>query len=122
MELALCGRDGGLCGIVLSRVWGGGGRTHEVGGAYGVSVWKAVRMDWELVGKEMAFVVGNGRRVKFWRDRWCGEESLRVAFPTLFAIAASKEAWVEEVWDGSLEEGCWALRFLRLLMIGSRRR
>lgn len=43
------------------------------------------------------------------RDKWCGEEW--VAFPNLFAT--SKEAWLEEVWDGSLEEGCWALKFVR---------
>ena len=30
-----------------------------------------------------------------------------------FAIAASKEAWVEEAWSGSIEGGCWAPRFLR---------
>ena len=58
------------------------------------------------MGKGMAFVVGNGRRVKFWRDIWCRRNLLRVAFPTLFAIAASKKAWVAEVWDDSLEEGC----------------
>ena len=51
--------------------------------------------------------------MNFWRDKWCEEEPLRVAFPTLFSIATPKEAWVEEVWDGSLEEGCWAPRFSR---------
>ena len=44
----------------------------------------------------MAYVVGNGRRVKFWEDRWCGEE-----------------AWVAEGWDGSLEASGWALGFAR---------
>ena len=33
---------------------GGGGwvawRTFEVGGAYGVGVWKAIRMGWEMAG------------------------------------------------------------------------
>ena len=41
----------------------GGWRTCGVGGAYGVGVWKAIRIDWDTVGKGMAFVVGNGRRV-----------------------------------------------------------
>ena len=31
-------------------------------------MWKAIRMDWAIVGKGMAYVVGNGRRVKFWED------------------------------------------------------
>ena len=70
-------------------------------------------MNWEIVNKRMTFVVGNGMRVKFWRDRLCREEPLRVAFSILFAIATFKEARVEEVWDDSLEEGSWALRFVR---------
>ena len=32
---------------------------YEVGGAYGVSVWKAIRMDWDIMGKGMAFLVDN---------------------------------------------------------------
>ena len=92
---------------------GGGWRTCEVGGACGVGVWKSIRMDWDIVGKGMAFMVGNRRRVRFWEDRWCGEETLKVVFPTLFTIATSKEAWVADVWDGPLELGCSAPRFVR---------
>ena len=40
----------------------------------------------------MQFNVGNGGRVCFWLDRWCGDVSLRIEFPSLFATAASKEA------------------------------
>ena len=54
----------------------------------------------------MAFEVGNEKRVKFWRDSWYEDVPLRVAFPTLFSIATSKETWVEEVWDGSMGGGC----------------
>ena len=61
----------------------------------------------------MAYVVGNGRRVKFWEDRWCREEPLKIAFPTLFTIATFKEAWVAEVWDNSLATGSWAPCFAR---------
>ena len=69
----------------------------------------------EIVGNGMAFVVGNGRRVKFWLEKWCEDEPLRSVFPSLFAIAVSKEAWVEEVPNGSFEGGCWAPHFVRLL-------
>ena len=48
------------------------------------------------MGNGMLFVVDNGRRVRFWLDKWCGYLPLRDAFPSLFAITASKEAWVEE--------------------------
>ncbi|KAL6322348.1 hypothetical protein AAG906_007901 [Vitis piasezkii] len=33
-------------------------------------------------------------RVKFWKDRWCGAAPFCVSFPTLFALAVSKDAWV----------------------------
>lgn len=77
----------GVCGIVLSRVSMGRRRedfrTYEVGDVYGVSGWNIIRMDWETVGQGMVFMAGNGRRVKFWKDRWCQEKPLRVAFSTL---------------------------------------
>ena len=46
---------------VISSKYGeeeGGRQILEVGGAYGVSVWKADRMDWEIVGNGIAFVSG----------------------------------------------------------------
>ena len=69
----------------------------------------------------MVFVVGNGRRVRFWLDKWCGDESLKDTFPSLFALATSKDAWVEEVCSGSFE-GFVGLLALLDIMIGSWRR
>ena len=36
--------------------------------------------------------MGDGRRVRFWLDEWCEDEPLGDAFPSLFILAASKEA------------------------------
>lgn len=41
------------------------------------------------------------RRVKFWKDRWCDNELLCDSFPSLFALASSKEAWVADLWNQS---------------------
>ena len=49
--------------------------------------------------KKVAFKVGDGRRVWFWKDRWCVEVSLEEAFPRLYSLASSKDAWVAELWD-----------------------
>ena len=62
-------------------------------------------MDWDIVGTRISFLVGNGRRVRFWRDRWCGDSPLSVSFPTLFALALHKEAWVVDIWDPLAEGG-----------------
>lgn len=45
------------------------------------------------------FVVGDGRRTKFWKDRWCRDMSMDVAFPSLFSIATAKEDWPGDLWS-----------------------
>ncbi|RVW42045.1 Transposon TX1 uncharacterized 149 kDa protein [Vitis vinifera] len=54
----------------------GGWCSREVREAHGLGLWKGIRMSWKLVSDRLAFIVGNGRRVSFWRDRWCGESPL----------------------------------------------
>ena len=60
---------------------------------------------------KIVFSVGDGRRLRFWEDRWCGDDALSVSFPSLYVLVASKEAWVVEVWDSSREKGGWNPRF-----------
>ena len=56
-------------------------------------------------------MVGNGQRVRFWKDRWCGDSPFCVAFPTLFAISTSKDVWVKNVWSFIEGEGSWSPPF-----------
>ena len=35
---------------------------------------------------KISYVVGNGRRIRFWKDIWCGGIPLRTSFPSLFTI------------------------------------
>ena len=63
----------------------------------------------------ISFVVVNGRRVKFWKGRWCIEEPLCEAFLSLFAIFDSKEAWVANLWEHRGEGVNWNFRFVRKL-------
>nr|CAN78868.1 hypothetical protein VITISV_035932 [Vitis vinifera] len=58
----------------------------------------------------MAFAMGNGRRVRFWKDKWCGGDLLSTSFPSLYAITSSKE-----VWYPSADGGVWAPCFFRQL-------
>ena len=57
------------------------------------------------------FFIGNGRRVNFWKDIWCEDETLCNAFPSLFDLEAHKDAMVADVWDGKREERGWTLHF-----------
>ena len=69
-----------------------------------------------------SFVVGSGWRVLFLKDRWCGDNLLCVLYPSLFALLISKDAWVVNVWNSSVERGgggeVGILVSLDLLMIG----
>ena len=68
-------------------------------GSFGVGLWKAIRRYWDLIGNNMVYSMGNGRRVRFWKDRWYEDDSLYNSFPSLFSISLAKEAWVEDMWS-----------------------
>jgi len=55
------------------------------------------------------WVVGERERVKFWEDKWVGEETLAYRFPRLYLISECKdrvigevEHWEENVWTWDL--------------------
>ena len=81
-----------------------------MGGGFGG---KAIRRWWPLVSSSLSFVVGNGMRVKFRKDAWCGGTHLSIAFPTLFALADSKEAEVRDCWSSCVDEERWNPSFIR---------
>ncbi|RVW17208.1 putative ribonuclease H protein [Vitis vinifera] len=90
-----------------------GWRTNEARGAFGVGVWKEILKEANWCWDNIRFKVGKGTRVNFWTDHWCGDEALSRIFPQLFALAVHKNATISEVWDSSLGQGGWNLRFAR---------
>ena len=94
----------------------GGWCSGESRNSFGTCLWKEIRKDWEVVLKKAKFVIGDGSRVNFWKDAWCGEVALCMAYPTLFSLAVRKEALIREVWDISNEGGFLVL--VGLLMTG----
>ena len=46
------------------------------------------------------FSLGDGRRVNFWKDAWCGEDALCSVYPSFFNLAIHKEATVvtTQIW------------------------
>ncbi|RVW46317.1 Pre-mRNA-splicing factor SYF1 [Vitis vinifera] len=77
---------------------------------HAVEMWKG----WPFGGKLFIGSMGKKRvggidvkwekglgRVRFWKDRWYGDDPLCTSFPSLFAISSSKEAWVEDIWNHS---------------------
>ena len=37
---------------------------------YDVGLWKAIKRGWGAFKSKISFVMGNGRRVRFWKDIW----------------------------------------------------
>ena len=91
----------------------GGWCSKEVGGAYGVGVWKGIRRGWDTFKRYVRFEIGNGSGVLFWQDVWCREQPLMNVFLALFTIACAKEAWVEENMNSVNGAIHWNVLFIR---------
>ena len=48
----------------------GGWHTRDVKGSYGTSLWKEISKEWLFLSQNAVFVLGDGRRINFWRDAW----------------------------------------------------
>jgi len=93
----------------------GGWCSKEVGGSYGFGVWKSIRRGWDAFAAHVRYEIGNGSKVLFWHDVWCGEISLKNLFPDLFLIARRKDAWVEENMQRHNGTILWNIVFSRLV-------
>ena len=78
-----------------------------------MSLWKDIRREALQLKKVCKLILGEGDRIRFWEDIWCGENPPCTSFPTLYAIVASKGAKVGEVWETTGDGGGWNLRFIR---------
>ena len=102
--------------LIMSRKFGeeeGGWSSRGVREGYGVGIWKEISKEGSLLLNNVSTSVGDGKRVRFWNDIWYRNNSLCEAFPSLFALAVCKDAWVANCWDSMGEEGGWTPRFSR---------
>ena len=87
--------------------------SGDIRGGFGVGLWKETKKEWPLLLQNASVSLGDGRRVSFWKDIWCDEEALCLAYPTLFNLVVHKYAKATKVWDHNKEEGGWYPIFLR---------
>ena len=45
-----------------------------------------------------AFLLGEGTKIKFWKDGWCGVQPLTETFPSLFSLSLNQDALVADCW------------------------
>ena len=61
-----------------------------------------------------SLLFGEWKETSLLKDAWSGEEAFSISYPSLFALAANKEASVTDVWEPSREGGGWTPCFVRL--------
>ena len=92
----------------------GGWCSSSVSSPYGVGLWKNISWGWPSFSRYILYDIGDGSRVKFWHDHWCGETPLVVSYPELSRFCINKEASVAELmkfingvlfWDVSFFRG-----------------
>jgi hypothetical protein len=92
---------------------GGGWCSRAPTGPHGVGLWKNIRRGWSLFCSHTRFELGDGSRIRFWDDVWCGQLPLKEAFPVLYGIACDKDAFVAAHLDFSSGSLQWDVSFSR---------
>jgi hypothetical protein len=59
--------------------------------------------------------VGDGSKIRFWHDAWCGDQSLTEAFVKLFSIAHYKKLWAVDNMMSSNGVIQWNMSSVRLV-------
>ena len=84
-------------------------RTH------GCGLWRSINEGWESFSKHLSFVKGEGTRIRFWHDRWIGDNTLKDLYLELYVCSAVQDVCISEVlWiskGGTMR--VWDLRFYR---------
>jgi hypothetical protein len=86
--------------------------SKEVGGCFGVGVWKCIRRGWDVFAIHVSFEVGDGYRVLFWHDVWCEELPLKL-LPELFIVVCGKDTLVAENMQRQNGNILWNILFTR---------
>ena len=87
--------------------------TRQVNGPYGIGLWKNISRGWPSFSRCILYDIGDGFRVKFWHDRWCGETSLTANYPKLFRFCQDKEVSVAELMKYTNSVLFWDVSFFR---------
>ena len=80
-----------------------------------MSLWKTTSSGWSTFSRYIQFQIGDGTRVKFLHDVWCGDNPLSVFFPDLFRISNDNEAYVADLMQFPNGVLFWDLEILQAI-------
>ena len=87
--------------------------TKTPRGNFWVGLLKAISKEADQLKQNCIFELGDGYRLRFWEDAWCGDNPLSAVLPGLYSLAGTTGAKVADVWEGTIGTGEWNLRFIR---------
>ena len=56
---------------------------------------------WEDFSTHILYDVGQGNRVRFWHDGWCGSRPLKAMFPLLFECSRDRDGLIDVLYTFS---------------------
>jgi hypothetical protein len=62
--------------------------------------WKGVLWLAQAAHMDVKWIVGNGRKVRFWEDIWLGNTSLAILCWPLYIINDQHDKTISDIWDG----------------------
>ena len=85
--------------VVVAKYGGvrGGWTSNFPRDTHGCSLWRHIRMGWEVFSSHISFEVGLGTRISFWHGKWCSECPLKEIFPDLYGCSLNQEDTVASV-------------------------
>jgi len=60
--------------------------SNESHGMQGVGFWKNIRRVWGELSSHTRFEMGDGSKIHFWHDVWCGAKTLETSFLDLHCL------------------------------------
>ena len=75
----------------------GGGVLKCVGGLMGMAYGEELMKGGRAFLSIYLLLVGEGTRIRFWHDRWIGDNTLKDFYPDLYVCSEIKDACISEV-------------------------
>jgi hypothetical protein len=101
---------------VIDSKYGGQGRdwcSNRVRSTHGISLWKHIRVGWDVFSNHISYKLGDGSRIRFWHDTWCGDLPLKQQFPILYLLTRAPEARVADFCRLQGSTYAWDISFIR---------
>jgi hypothetical protein len=87
--------------------------SNIVRSTHGVSLWKHIRAGWDVFSNHISHKLGDGSRIRFWHDTWCGDLPLKQQFPMLYLLTRAPEARVADFCHLQGSNYVWDISFIR---------